>query len=106
MVFFEAIEISGQTLAKNLTKVLDNYALKRKIIAYVKDEGSNLNIVITTLKSIISCDVLGLFFFFFRALVLVMHFLKHANMEQHMKKFAKTYDMHQSKLPKDICINA
>jgi hypothetical protein len=47
-------------LAKNLTKVLDNYALKRKIIAYVKDEGSNMNTMIATLKSIISCDVLGL----------------------------------------------
>jgi hypothetical protein len=31
-----------------------------KIIAYVKDEGFNLNIVTTTLKSIVSCDVLGL----------------------------------------------
>jgi len=25
-----------------------------------KDEGSNLNIITTTLKSIVSCDVLGL----------------------------------------------
>ncbi len=45
---------------KNLTKLLDNYVLRRKIIAYVKDEGSNLNIMIAALKSIISCDVLGL----------------------------------------------
>jgi hypothetical protein len=34
--------------------------LRRKIIAYVKDKGSNLNIMIIDLKSIISCDVLGL----------------------------------------------
>jgi hypothetical protein len=40
---FEPIDISGQTLTKNLTKLLDNYALKRKIIAYVNNEGSNLN---------------------------------------------------------------
>ncbi len=39
---------------------MDSYALRKKIIAYVKDEGSNLNIMITTLKSIISCDMLGL----------------------------------------------
>jgi hypothetical protein len=47
-------------LAKNLTKLLDNYALRRKIISYVKDEGFNLNIMTTTLKSIVSCDMLGL----------------------------------------------
>jgi hypothetical protein len=34
--------------------------LKRKIIAYVKDEGSNLNIMNIALELIISCDVLGL----------------------------------------------
>jgi len=40
--------------------MLDSYALRRKIIAYVKDEGYNLNIMTTTLKSIVSCDLLGL----------------------------------------------
>jgi hypothetical protein len=39
---------------------LDNYALKKKIIAYVGDEGSNLNTMTTTLKLIVSCDMLGL----------------------------------------------
>jgi hypothetical protein len=47
-------------LVKNLTKLLDNCALRRKIIAYVKDEGSNLDDMTTTLKSIVSCDMLGL----------------------------------------------
>ncbi len=47
-------------MAKNLTKFLDNYALKEKIIVYVKDEGSNLNTMTITLKSIIRCDMLGL----------------------------------------------
>jgi len=60
---------------------LDNYALRRKIIAYAKDEGSNINIMIATLKSIISCDVLGLEKKFM-VFVLVIHFLKHANMQQ------------------------
>jgi len=31
-----------------------------EIIAYVKDEGSNLNTMTIALKSIISCDMLGL----------------------------------------------
>jgi hypothetical protein len=57
---FEAIDISGQTLAKNLTKLFDIYEQMKKIIAYVKDEGFNLNTITTTLKSIVSCDVLNL----------------------------------------------
>jgi len=40
---FEAIKTIGQTLVNNLTKLLDQYELRNKIIAYVKDEGSNLN---------------------------------------------------------------
>ncbi len=43
-----------------MTKLLDSYALKRKIITYVKDEGSNLNAMATTLKSIASCDIFHL----------------------------------------------
>jgi hypothetical protein len=43
---FEPTNTNGQTLANFLTKLLDNYALRRKIIAYVKDEGSTLNIFI------------------------------------------------------------
>jgi len=38
---FEAPKTSGQTLARNLIQLLDAYHLKNKIIAYVKDEGSN-----------------------------------------------------------------
>ncbi len=43
-----------------MIELLDSYALRRKIIVYVKDEGSNVNIMTTTLKSIVSCDMLGL----------------------------------------------
>ncbi len=34
--------------------------MRKKIIACVKDEGSNLNIMTIALKSIINCDVLSL----------------------------------------------
>jgi hypothetical protein len=44
---------------KKLIELLDNYALREKKIAYVKDEGINLNIMTKTLKSIVSCDMLG-----------------------------------------------
>jgi hypothetical protein len=74
-------------LAKNLTKSLDNYALKRKINVYVKDSGANLNTMITTLKLIVSYDVLGLKKVF-RAFVLVMHFkgCKYATIEKKICK--------------------
>jgi hypothetical protein len=49
-----------KTLGKKLTELLNSYALRRKIIVYVKDAGSNLNTMTTTLKSIVTCDVLGL----------------------------------------------
>jgi hypothetical protein len=39
---------------------LDNYALRRKIITYVEDEGSNLNTMTTSLKSIIKLAMIFL----------------------------------------------
>jgi hypothetical protein len=50
---------SGQ----NFDRIIGPYELKKKIAAYVKDEGFNLNIMMVALKSIGSCDVLGLEFF-------------------------------------------
>jgi hypothetical protein len=47
-------------LAINLTKLFDTNELRKKFVAYAKDEGYNFNIIISSLKSIISCDVLGL----------------------------------------------
>jgi hypothetical protein len=47
------------TLAKNLIKLLQKYNLKNKIILYVKDEGSNLNIMNVALL-VVSCDILSL----------------------------------------------
>ncbi len=40
---FEASETSRQTLVKNLQDLLKHYGLTKKILAYVKDEGFNLN---------------------------------------------------------------
>jgi hypothetical protein len=39
---------------------LDTYEFKQKIVTYVKDEGFNLNNMTIIVKSILSCDVLGL----------------------------------------------
>jgi hypothetical protein len=54
---FEATRTIGQTLTTNLIKLLNQYGLKKKMIAYVKDERSNLITMITTLKSIMKCEV-------------------------------------------------
>jgi hypothetical protein len=57
---FEALEITWQTLTRSLTKLLNQYCLRKKIIAHVKDEGFNLNAMINALKSIIfCCETLG-----------------------------------------------
>jgi hypothetical protein len=57
---FEATKIIGQALINNLTKLFDQYGLRNKIIAYVKDKGSNLNTMTIALKSIVKCEALGL----------------------------------------------
>jgi hypothetical protein len=57
---FEPTDTSGHTLAKKLIEQLDSYASRKKKIVYVKDAGSNLNIMTTTLKSIVSFDMLSL----------------------------------------------
>jgi hypothetical protein len=54
---FEATKTIGQTLATNQIKLLNQYGLRKKIIANVKDERSNLTTMTTTLKSIMKCEV-------------------------------------------------
>ncbi len=58
--FFETTKTINRALTKNLKKLLDSYRLSKKIIAYVKDEGTNLNSITTDLKSIVNYEVLGL----------------------------------------------
>jgi hypothetical protein len=53
---FATTKTTRQIVTNNFTKLLDQYGLKNKILAYVKDEGSNLNTVRIALKSIIKCE--------------------------------------------------
>jgi 5'-3' exonuclease len=55
-LLFEGIEIIGQTLARSLIELLNKYGLKKKIIVYVKDEGSNLSAMTITLKAIVNYE--------------------------------------------------
>jgi hypothetical protein len=42
-----------------MTKLFDQYGLRKNIISYVKDKWSNLNVMtIISLKSIVKCQVL------------------------------------------------
>jgi hypothetical protein len=47
-------------LAKNLIELVDKYDLKKKMIAYVKNEGSKFNTMTIVFKSVINCDIFGL----------------------------------------------
>jgi hypothetical protein len=44
-------------MARNLIELLDQYDLRKKIIAYVKDEGANLNAMTTILKFVVNYEV-------------------------------------------------
>jgi hypothetical protein len=57
---FEATKTLKQALAKSLTKLLDKYGVRKKIITYVKDERSNLNAMIGALKFVVNCESFGL----------------------------------------------
>ncbi len=57
---FEAIKTTRQTLIVNLSNLLDYFGLRKKIITFVKDEGVNLNVMTSTPRFIMSCDILRL----------------------------------------------
>ncbi len=94
---FATIKISNQALATNLTKLLNQYGLRLKNITYVKDEGSNLTTMPTTLKSIVTCEILGLDESF-QNTCFGHDFPRHVNMLQLMKRFAKTFNLFISNL--------
>jgi hypothetical protein len=43
-----------------LTKLIDQYGLRNKIITHVKNDGSNLNVMSIVLKFVVNCEILGL----------------------------------------------
>jgi hypothetical protein len=67
-------------LAKSLTNLLDKHGLRKKIFAYVKDEGFHFNAMTIILKSIVSRESLS-FEENFQG-VCFEHFQRHVNMAQ------------------------
>jgi pyruvate dehydrogenase complex dehydrogenase (E1) component len=57
---FEATSTTSQALARSLIELLDKHGLRKKIIAYVKDEGSNFNVMTTVLKVVVNYESVGL----------------------------------------------
>jgi hypothetical protein len=51
---FEAFETLKQALVICLQDLLEQHGLTKKILSYVKDEATNLNTMIATLKLIVS----------------------------------------------------
>jgi hypothetical protein len=49
---FEANDTNGATMVVKFKHILDKFALMRKIVAYVKDEGSNLQACVQALKEL------------------------------------------------------
>jgi hypothetical protein len=57
---FEAPNIFSVVLAKWMKVILDEFNLTNKVIAYVKDEGTNLNSFTIAFTSVVSCELLQL----------------------------------------------
>ncbi len=56
---FDANDTSGATMAMKLKHILDKFAFMHKIVAYVKDKGSNLQTCVQALKVVVSCGHLN-----------------------------------------------
>ncbi len=54
----------------------------------MKDEGANWNVITTTIKSMMNCEVLGMEESF-QSTCFGHAFFKHANMGQYKRKFVK-----------------
>jgi hypothetical protein len=52
--------LTRKGLAKQLKVLFESFSLISKVLCFVKDEGINLKTMATTLKSLISCEVLDL----------------------------------------------
>jgi hypothetical protein len=57
---FEALKTIGQTMARNLIKLLDQHGLWKKIITYVKNESLNLNAMTNAFKFVVCYDIFDL----------------------------------------------
>jgi len=57
---FETLNTHGAALTEQVKSLLAMYQLTNKVIAYVKNENTNLNILAFALTNVISCELLQL----------------------------------------------
>jgi hypothetical protein len=79
MGILEANDTFGVVMATQVKELLSCYDLLDKLIAYVKDKGSNLSNLVRALSSMVNCAPLK-FALLGKALILAMFSTKHANM--------------------------
>jgi hypothetical protein len=65
--FFEIVDTSRSAMALQVNDVLTKHGLNARVLAYVKDEGSNLSTMTFPLTLVMSCEVLGLLALFVRS---------------------------------------
>jgi hypothetical protein len=57
---FEVTTTSGAAMAPKLQELLDKFSLTNKILAYVKDEGVNMQSYAIVLTFVVLCKTLGM----------------------------------------------
>jgi hypothetical protein len=57
---FETSKTTMQVLARNLTKLLDQFGLRKQTIVYVKNKRSNLITMTNAFKYVVCYETLGL----------------------------------------------
>jgi hypothetical protein len=58
-LIFEITSASKNAMTTQVNDVLVNHGLNIHVLPYVKDEGSNLATMTSTLTYVVSCEVLG-----------------------------------------------
>ncbi len=99
---FEASDTSSVAMAVKLKQILNKFGLTQKILAYLKDEGSNLQTCVQALRVVVSCcdfDKVKSFDEYCFGHVLS----NYVNMPLSITRWLVGYITLQSKLPKWTC---
>ncbi len=89
---FEANDTTRHGLARQLKAMLEKFGFTFKILCYIKDEGTNLGNMTSTLKFVISCEALNL------------HVLFNGSCFRHAMSKATQYATNDDKISKDLSL--
>jgi hypothetical protein len=97
---FEANDMNGAIMVVKFKHILDKFALTHKIVAYVKDESSNLQACVQALKELWCLLVILTQLNHLMATILGMCYQRCANMPILTTRWFTSYSMHQSNMRK------